>query len=128
MSRNLTLYLDDILTSIAKIDRYTANATRESLTSDELTFDAVMYNLQIIGEAVKNIPIDIRDRYPQIEWRKIAGLRDIVARAYFSIDDEIIWDVICNKLPDLHRQVENLKSELPQSKSVDAQLGRSQCI
>ena len=85
--------------------------TRQSLVSDDRTFDAVVYNLQIIGEAVKNIPKDVRDRYPQIEWRKIAGLRDIVAHAYFSIDDEIIWDVISNKLPDLASKIAALKSE-----------------
>ena len=111
MSRNLALYLEDILNSIAKIQRYTANMTRQSLVSDDRTFDAVVYNLQIIGEAVKNIPKDVRDRYPQIEWRKIAGLRDIVAHAYFSIDDEIIWDVISNKLPDLASKIAALKSE-----------------
>ena len=103
MSRNLTLYLEDILSSIAKIQRYTANMTSQSLVSDDRTFDAVVYNLQIIGEAVKNIPHEVRDLHPQIEWRKIAGLRDIVAHAYFSIDDEIVLDVISNKLPDLKR-------------------------
>jgi len=56
MSRNLALYLDDILTSIAKIERYTANMTREAFVTDERTFDAVAHNLQVIGEAVKNIP------------------------------------------------------------------------
>ncbi len=111
MSRNLALYLEDILNSIAKIQRYTANMTRQSLVSDDRTFDAVVYNLQIIGEAVKNIPKDVRDRYPQIEWRKIAGLRDIVAHAYFSIDDEIVWDVISNKLPDLASKIAALKLE-----------------
>jgi len=89
MSRNLALYLDDILTSVNKIERYTTNLTRESFAADERTFDAVAYNLQMIGEAVKNIPDHLRDRYPQIEWRKIAGLRDILAHAYFSIDANI---------------------------------------
>ena len=67
MSRNLVLYFDDILTSIDKIERYSANMTRETFVADERTLDAVAYNLQIIGEAVKKIPDDLRDRYPQIE-------------------------------------------------------------
>lgn len=112
MSRNLVLYLDDILNSIGKIERYTANLTRESFTADERTFDAVAYNLQMIGEAVKNIPDDLRDRYPQIEWRKIAGLRDILAHAYFSIDDEIIWDIVQTKLIGLRECIIAMKANL----------------
>ncbi|MGF1590945.1 MAG: DUF86 domain-containing protein [Pleurocapsa sp.] len=78
---------------------------QEQLRANELTFDAVVYNLQIIGEAVKHVPPEIRDRYPQIEWRKIVGLRDIVAHAYFAIDDQIVWDIIQNKLSALHHNV-----------------------
>jgi len=67
MSRNLTLYLDDIVTSIEKIERYTVNMDQSSFMADERTIDAVSHNLQIIGEAVKKIPVELRDRYPQIE-------------------------------------------------------------
>jgi len=112
MSRNLALYCDDILTSISKIDRYTANLTPETFVADERTFDAVAYNLQIIGEAVKNIPDHLRDRHPQIEWRKIAGLRDILAHAYFAVDDEIIWDIIQTKLAELRDCIATLKADL----------------
>ena len=102
MSRNLRLYLSDILNSIGKIERYTAGMSYEQLIVDELTFDAVVHNWRIIGEAVKNIPPEVRDCYPQVEWRKIAGLRDIIAHAYFTIDDRIVWDIIENKLSTLH--------------------------
>ena len=111
MSRNIKLYLSDILNSINKIKRYTKEMNYEQLIADELTFDAVVYNLQIIGEAVKKIPPEIRDRYPQIEWRKIAGLRDIIAHAYFTIDDRIVWDIIQNKLLDLHKRIEQILSD-----------------
>ncbi len=112
MSRNLELYLDDILNSIAKIERYTANLTQETFVADERTFDAVAHNLLIIGEAVKNIPEPTRQQYPQIEWRKIAGLRDILAHTYFAIDDEIIWDIVQTKLSNLHESIVKIKSEL----------------
>jgi uncharacterized protein with HEPN domain len=112
VSRNLALYLDDILTSIGKIERYTANMTREAFVADERTFDAVAHNLQVLGEAVKNIPDDIRDRYPQIEWRKIAGLRDILAHAYFAIDDEILWDIVQTKLTELRDCIAIMKADL----------------
>lgn len=72
----------------------------------------MVYNLQVIGKAVKNIPNDLRDRYPQIEWRKIAGLRDILAHAYFSIDDEIIWDIVQNRLTGLCECITAMKADL----------------
>jgi len=112
MSRNLALYLDDIFTSIGKIERYTANMTRKTFVADERTLDAVAHNLQVIGEAVKNIPDDMRDRYPQIEWRKIAGLRDILAHAYFAIDDEIVWDIVQTKLTALGDCITTMKADL----------------
>jgi uncharacterized protein with HEPN domain len=112
MSRNLILYLDDILSSIEKIKRYTANMNLDSFIADERTVDAVSLNLQIIGEAVKKMPSELRDRYPQIEWRKIAGLRDAIAHAYFSIDDEIIWDIVETKLTDLRDCVVVIKTDI----------------
>jgi uncharacterized protein with HEPN domain len=86
--------------------------TRETFVSDERTFDAVARNLQIIGEAVKNIPTEMRDQYSQIEWRKIAGLRDILAHTYFAVEDEIIWDIVQTKLADLRECIAIMKSDL----------------
>ncbi len=99
MSRDLRLYLTDILIAGEKVLRYTEGMKFENFVADDRTFDAVIRNLQIIGEAVKNIPDDVRELNPEIEWRKIAGLRDILAHAYFQIEDEIIWDVVENKIP-----------------------------
>ncbi len=62
---------------------------------------AVLRNLEIIGEAAKHIPEDVRAQMPAIEWRKIAGLRDIVVHVYFGIDDDIIWDIVSNKVCEL---------------------------
>jgi uncharacterized protein with HEPN domain len=106
------LYLEDILSSGAKILRYTEGMTCEDLTRDERTYDAVVRNLQIIGEVVKNVPMEFRDKYKQIEWRKIAGLRDILAHAYFCLEDEILWDVVENKVPILIEQIREILLEL----------------
>jgi uncharacterized protein with HEPN domain len=80
--------------------------TFEDFLADDRTFDAVMRNLQIIGEAAKNVPTETRLRYPEVEWRKIAGLRDVLAHAYFSLENEILWDVVQNKVPALLEQVQ----------------------
>jgi uncharacterized protein with HEPN domain len=108
MSRSLQLYLEDILQACAKIQRYTINMTFEQFITDERTDDAVARNLLIIGESVKNIPQPIRDCNPEIEWRKIAGLRDILAHAYFQIEDEIIWDIVQHKIHPLQQHIQQL--------------------
>ena len=106
MSRDLRLYCEDILVSCEKVLRYTEEVSFEAFIEDEIRFDAVLRNLQIIGEAVKQVPQDMRDRYSIIEWRKIVGLRDILAHAYFSLEDETIWDIVENKVPELRSQIQ----------------------
>jgi len=106
------LFLEDILESCAKILRYTEGMDVARFTADEKTRDAVVRNLTVIGEAVKNLPADIRQRYPEVEWRKIAGLRDIVVHEYFGVDADILWDIVKNRIPALLEKIENiLKNE-----------------
>jgi uncharacterized protein with HEPN domain len=70
-----------------------------------MRIDAVIRNLEIIGEATKMIPESIRARYPSVEWKKMAGLRDILAHHYFEVDLDIVWDILYNKLPALERDL-----------------------
>jgi len=93
MSRDYRLYLDDVREACEKVIRYIQGLTFEQFVEDERTFDAVVRNLEIAGEAVKHIPQQERDRYSRVEWRKIAGLRDVVAHEYFGIDEDVLWDV-----------------------------------
>ncbi len=108
MSRSLRLYLDDIINCCDKIIRYTEQLNYDGFTNDELVYDAVIRNLQIIGEAVKKVPLEIRNKYNQIQWRKIAGLRDILVHVYFSLEDETIWDIIQTKIPSLKTTIEQI--------------------
>ena len=108
MSRDWRLYLEDILDSCAKIQSYTKGMSKEDLLQDSKTYDAVVRNLEIIGEAAKNLPESFRERSSSSEWRRIAGMRDILAHAYFGIDDDILWDVVRSKVPELEEKVDGL--------------------
>lgn len=111
MSRSIRLYLQDIVESCAKILRYVEGLTEEEFFINELIYDAVMRNLQIIGEATKNIPSQLRQKYPEVDWRKIAGLRDIITHAYFQVDDDVIWTVVQQRIHPLKIQIENLLAQ-----------------
>jgi len=110
MHRGYKLYLEDILTSIDKIQSYIGSFPLEDFVKDEMRVDAVVRNLEIIGEASRNIPVEIKGKYPDVEWRKIADFRNILAHEYFGIDYEILWDIIKNKLPDLHSKITSIIS------------------
>jgi uncharacterized protein with HEPN domain len=108
MPRDCRVYLEDILEAIARIQRYTQGLSREAFVDDERTVDAIVRNLEVIGEAVKQLPAEVRLRAPAIEWQKIAGLRDILIHRYCGIDTEIVWDVVQTKLADLKIAVRSI--------------------
>ena len=98
MRRSYKLYLEDILTYANKIQKYASNSYYEVLINDEMRVDAIIRNFEIIGEASSNIPQEVRDKYPFVEWRKISDFRNVLAHGYFGIDYEIMWEIIKNKL------------------------------
>ena len=109
MQKSYKLYIDDILESIKKIEVYINNISFEDFKNNSLINDAVVRNLEIIGEAVKNIPNEIRKNNPSIEWKKIAGLRDVLIHEYSGINFEILWDVVTNKIPLLKKEIQKIK-------------------
>ena len=111
MSRDFRVYLDDIVSAIDKIAVFTEGLSEEQFTGDPKTFDAVIRNLEIVGEAAKNIPDEVRSKFTAVEWRKAAGLRDLLIHQYFAVDTQIIWDIVKNKLPLLRRQVTEILAQ-----------------
>jgi uncharacterized protein with HEPN domain len=104
--RDPRVFLDDIVDACRKINRYIGDSDLERFRSDEKTLDAVIRNLEIIGEAAKKLPPEVRTAMPSVEWQRIAGLRDVLIHEYFGIDAEIIWDIVITRIPALQATVE----------------------
>ena len=111
MPRDSRVYLEDILDATRKIAAYAGSLSKTAFLEDEKTIDAVVRNLEVIGEAVKNLPEDLRAQHSAVEWKKIAGLRDILIHEYFGLDAEIVWDIVRNKVPALNREVRTILNE-----------------
>ncbi len=108
MSRDYRLFLEDILNCGLSIQRYAAGLDFDQFVSNRMAYDAILRNVELIGEAAKNVPPDIRARYPEVEWREIAGLRDVVAHEYFGLQDETLWDIVSHEVPVLVEQVRKI--------------------
>lgn len=109
--RDTRLYIDDILEAIRKIEKYVKGLTFEELKENSLVVDGVVRNLEIVGEAVKNIPASVKQEYPDIEWKKISGLRDVLAHEYFGVDLEVIWNIVTEKIPVLKKNIMRIRKK-----------------
>lgn len=98
--RTWRLFLEDIIESIEKIDKYIDGMDYERFACDDKTVDAVVRNLEIIGEASKNIPDNIKTGHSDIPWHRMSGLRNVLAHEYFGIDLNIIWKIVRENLPE----------------------------
>jgi uncharacterized protein with HEPN domain len=113
VSRSWQLFLRDMLEAAQKVTRYTAGRELDEFIADEMAFDATLRNLEILGEAAKGIPEEIRQRYPEVDWRGVAGLRDVLAHAYFALDEATLWKIVCTDVPKLLLQLGRILQDLP---------------
>ncbi len=103
--------LVDIKGAIYRIDEYIAHLNYEKFQQDIKTQDAVIRNLEIIGEAAKNISSEVKKKFPQMPWKKLAGVRDRLIHHYFGINLDIVWNIIKEELPDLISELNNISKK-----------------
>lgn len=108
MTRDIKLYLRDITDAIKNIETYTRNMDIDAFIKDRRTMDAVVRNLSVIGEAVRQIPKEVKKRHPDIPWSSIAGMRNKIIHEYFGIDEEILWKTIQENIPDLKKKIKKI--------------------
>ena len=104
-SRHWQFRIDDIIESINKIERYTRGLNFDSWCKDEKTIDAVIRNIEIIGEASSHLPEEVQRQFEDIPWNMMKAIRNILAHEYFGVDLEIIWKTIREDLPDLKKRL-----------------------
>ena len=105
MKRDLRLYVEDIWESIAAIEEYTRGVSKPGFEDDRQLQDAVARRLETIGEATKHLPDDFRLRYPDVPWKQIADLRDVLIHEYFNVRIMRVWYVVANDLPALKQAI-----------------------
>ena len=101
MSRDWIAYLEDMVQSLEHVERFCAGLTEDEFRGDVRTMYAVQRAFEIVGEAAKQIPPEVRARYAEVEWRSVAGFRDVLAHSYFRVDPALVWDTVINKAPPL---------------------------
>jgi len=109
MKRDIILFVEDILECIKKIELYTKDIlSNTEFSENALIIDGVVRNLEIIGEAVKNIPEEFRKKYPEVPWKDIAGFRDKLSHAYFGVDLERVWNILGKDLSGLKKEIKDI--------------------
>jgi len=112
MRRDYSLFLKDIIQAMEAIEKFVEGMEFEGLINDDKTSSAVIRKFEILGEAARNIPDWMREKYPIIPWKGMVGMRDRLIHGYFGIDYELVWDAIKVEIPRIKPELERLLKEL----------------
>ena len=112
MKRDPLLLIDDILESTALIQQYAGSATKKSFLKDRQMQDAIIRRLEIIGEAVKNIPASLKKKYSALPWKQIAGMRDVICHEYFGVRMDRVWKVVREDIPMLDKTMREIREAI----------------
>jgi len=112
MKRNVEIYIKDIIEYMERAENHIRNFQLDQFLKDDKTCDAVIRCIEVIGEAAKNIPEEIRTRYPSISWRDLAGMRDKIIHSYFTVDFETVWLVVKEDIPRLKPMVKKVLDKI----------------
>lgn len=110
--RECSLYLKDILEAMAAIEKFVAGMEFEDFKNDDKTSSAVIRKFEIIGEAIKHIPEEIRNKYPQIRWKQMAGMRDRLIHFYFGVKYDLVWHTIKDVIPKVKPIVQGILKDI----------------
>lgn len=105
MPRAYKLYLQDIVDAARFIEDQVEGRSYDEFMADELRLSAVLHKLMVIGEAIKHVPDDVRQRYPEVAWRAIAGTRDVIVHGYFTLNLPLIWQAVSEEVITLQQQI-----------------------
>jgi uncharacterized protein with HEPN domain len=112
MKRTWRDYVVDVLTAVEEVQEFTRGMEYEGFTKDKKTVNAVVRSLEVMGEAAKRIPDDVRQRYPDVPWKRMTGMRDKLIHEYSGVDLEIVWGVIKTELPPVKPFIEQILRDL----------------
>ena len=119
MKRDFSLFIKDILEAIDDIENFIADADFETFSADKKTRAAVVHEIEIIGEATKNIPASVRTKHKELPWKDMAKMRDKVTHFYFGVNYEIVWKVVKERLPAIKVAAKKILSDLAEKTSQD---------
>ena len=112
MKRNPDTFIEHILECLERIEEYTDGVTKHDFFDSVQLQDAVIRRIEIIGEAVKNLPMETKDKYSDIPWKEIAGMRDVLIHGYFGVDLELTWNVVEKEVQELKDSMRRVKKDL----------------
>jgi uncharacterized protein with HEPN domain len=118
MKRNVALYISDIIEYMERAELYIRDLTLEEFSADQKTCDAVIRCIEIVGEATKNVPMEIREKYPSVPWRDMAGMRDKIIHGYFTVDFDEVWITVKEEFPKLKPLVKKVLEDLKNGEMI----------